>query len=120
MPETITSQVHPDNTALRAVDACGGTYSASEESSEYALGHRTALSEAMLAVGHVDGIAAALLTALTEARTTLLMLKRNVETEIRSHDGLFRWEGVPEAIQTRIDQCTTIITAASKSESSNV
>lgn len=67
--QTITSlieklEVHPSNTALRAVDACGGTYSASEEASEYALGHKTALTEAMLAVGHADGITAALLTAL--------------------------------------------------------
>jgi hypothetical protein len=61
---------------------------------------------------------AIVLEALAEARVTLLILKRNVETEIRSHDGLFRWEGVPEAIQTRIDQCSAII-AASKSESPN-
>lgn len=53
-----------------------------------------------------------LLSALTESRTTLLMLKRNVETEIRSHDGLFRWEGVPEAIQAQIAQCDAAIILA--------
>jgi hypothetical protein len=42
--------------------------------------------------------------ALEEAVVTLKLLKRNVENEIRNHDGLFRWEGVPEAIQARIDQ----------------
>lgn len=40
---------------------------------------------------------------LSEAKTTLAMLKRNVTTEIAKHDGLFRWEGVPEAIQARLD-----------------
>jgi hypothetical protein len=42
--------------------------------------------------------------ALEQSTITLRMLKRNVETEIKRHDGLFRWEGVPEAIQVRIDQ----------------
>ena len=53
-----------------------------------------------------------LLEALTEARTTLAMLKRSVVTEIARHDGLLRWEGVPEAIQARIDECDAAITRA--------
>lgn len=54
--------------------------------------------------------------ALTEARTTLAMLKRNVVTEIARHDGLLRWEGVPEAIQARIDECDAAITRADGGE----
>lgn len=53
-----------------------------------------------------------LLEALTEARTTLAMLKRNVASEIKAHDGLFRWEGVPEAIQARITECDAAILKA--------
>jgi hypothetical protein len=48
--------------------------------------------------------------ALEQSTITLRMLKRNVETEIKSHDGLFRWEGVPEAIQARIDQARSALT----------
>lgn len=61
---TPVSVVHPDNTALRAVDACGGTYTAADEASGWADGHRAALDSAMVAVGRADSITAALLEAL--------------------------------------------------------
>lgn len=48
--------------------------------------------------------------ALEQSTITLRMLKRNVETEIKHHDGLFRWEGVPEAIQVSIDQSRSALT----------
>ncbi|WP_312690307.1 hypothetical protein [Brevundimonas nasdae] len=57
-------EVHPNNTAWRAVDACGGAYSQDEDRSGYAMGHKSALASAMIAVGHADGITSALLTAL--------------------------------------------------------
>lgn len=57
--------VHPDMTALRAVDACGGIYTPDEEASGFAAGHRAALASAMVAVGAADGLAANLLDALT-------------------------------------------------------
>jgi hypothetical protein len=61
---TPVSGVHPDLTALRAVDACGGTYTPAEEASGWADGHRAALASAMVAVGRADGITAGLLEAL--------------------------------------------------------
>ena len=60
--------VHPDKTARRAVDACGGTYSAAEKSSRFAEGHGAALCEAMKAVVDADALTAELLAALVEAR----------------------------------------------------
>ena len=57
-----------------------------------------------------------LLEALEQARTTIAMLRRNVVTEIERHDGLFRWEGVPEVLQFRIDQCDAAIARASSPE----
>ena len=62
--------VHPDNTAWRAVDACGGIYTPAEEASGFAAGHRAALASAMVAVGHADGITAALLAALRLVRAS--------------------------------------------------
>lgn len=61
---TPVSGVHPDNTALRAVDACGGAYTSAEEADGWANGHRNALASAMVAVGRADSITAALLDAL--------------------------------------------------------
>lgn len=58
--------VHPDLTALRAVDACGGIYTPAEEASGFAAGHRAALASAMVAVGTADGMTAALLKALDD------------------------------------------------------
>lgn len=46
--------IHPDKTAARAVDACGGTYSQDEERSGYAQGHRDALNAAIKAVEPID------------------------------------------------------------------
>lgn len=62
----------------------------------------------------VDAITAQsdILHALTEASTTIAMLRRNVVTEIEKHDGLFRWEGVPEALQARIVQCDAALARA--------
>lgn len=56
--------VHPDMTALRAVDACGGIYTPAEEASGFAAGHRAALGSAMVSVGAVDGLMAEMLAAL--------------------------------------------------------
>lgn len=56
--------VHPDMTALRAVDACGGIYTPAEEASGFAAGHRAALASAMVSVGTADGLTAELLAAL--------------------------------------------------------
>jgi hypothetical protein len=56
--------IHPDNTAWRAVDACGGTYTREQEASGYAQGHRDALAAALVAVGRADGITTGLLDAI--------------------------------------------------------
>lgn len=56
--------VHPDLTAVRAVDACGGTYSAAEIASGYAAGHTAALCEAMKAVVEADALTSLILSAL--------------------------------------------------------
>lgn len=58
------SHIHPDNTALRAVDACGGIYSAAEEESGFADGHRAAMRAALLASFPVDNLISDLFDAL--------------------------------------------------------
>lgn len=58
--------VHPDKTALRAVDACGGTYTPEQEASGYAQGHRDALEDALKAAAPVDALMADLFDALKE------------------------------------------------------
>jgi hypothetical protein len=60
--------VHPDKTAIRAVDACGGTYTMAEINSRFAEGHSAAINEAMKAVVDADAVTAELLDALIEAR----------------------------------------------------
>jgi hypothetical protein len=55
--------VHPDNLAHRAVDACGGTYTASEVDSGYRDGHKDALDSAIEAVKKPDALMAELLAA---------------------------------------------------------
>jgi len=57
-------EIHPDKTAERAVDACGGTYTTEQKASEYADGHFEALDAAMMAVRPVDELMAELLNAL--------------------------------------------------------
>jgi hypothetical protein len=47
--------------------------------------------------------------ALEQTAITLRMLKRNIETEIKRYGGMHRWEGVPEAIQARIDDAEDAI-----------
>lgn len=64
--------VHPDKTAARAVDSCGGTYSAAEEASGWAQGHRDALAAAMRAVKASDDLTAELLGACRVAATAEL------------------------------------------------
>jgi len=61
--------IHPDKTAQRAVDACGGTYSPSETANGYAKGHSDALQAAMIAVQACDARTAALLDAAQEVLT---------------------------------------------------
>jgi hypothetical protein len=56
--------VHPDLTAHRAVDACGGTYTSSEVDSGYADGHKDALDAACEAVKKPDALMNELLAAL--------------------------------------------------------
>ena len=60
--------VHPNKTAIRAVDACGGTYTMAEINSRFAEGHSAALCEAMKAVVAADALTAELLDALEAAR----------------------------------------------------
>lgn len=56
--------VHPDKTAIRAVDACGGTYTLEQTKSGYAAGHTDALCDAMKAVVEADSLTADLLAGL--------------------------------------------------------
>lgn len=56
--------VHPDKTAERAVDACGGVYTPEQKASGYADGYFEALDAAMMAVRHVDALMADMLIAL--------------------------------------------------------
>lgn len=58
--------IHPDKTAERAVDACGGAYTPEQKASGYADGHFEALDAAMMAVRPADALMADLLEALTE------------------------------------------------------
>jgi len=64
--------VHPDKTAVRAVDACGGTYTTAEIKSEYAAGHTAAICEAMRAVVSADALTAELLDVATMALHALV------------------------------------------------
>ena len=59
--------VHPDKTAERAVDACGGVYTPEQKASGYADGHFEALDAAMMAVRPADALTAELLAALKSA-----------------------------------------------------
>lgn len=70
--------IHPDKTAWRAVDACGGTYTPEQEASGFARGHLTALTDALKAVQPVDALMADLLAALK--------LVRDLDTRTH-HDG---------------------------------
>lgn len=63
--------VHPDKTAERAVDACGGTYTPEQKASGYADGHFEALDAAMMAVRPADALTAELLEALKAAEHAL-------------------------------------------------
>jgi len=58
--------VHPDKTARRAVDACGGTFpkARNDYDAGYERGHEAALDAAMAAVGDADALTAELLEAL--------------------------------------------------------
>lgn len=60
----LSGTVHPDLTAIRAVDACGGTYSLEQTESGWAAGHTSALCDAMKAVVDADALTSDLLTAL--------------------------------------------------------
>lgn len=63
--------VHTDKTAWRAVDACGGTYTAEQDASGYARGHLTALTDALKAVQPVDALMSEMLDALQAANEAL-------------------------------------------------
>ena len=65
------AHIHPDNTALRAVDACGGIYSPSEEASGFAEGHRAAMQAALLASFPVDNLMSDLFDALVDVTEVL-------------------------------------------------
>lgn len=58
--------VHPDKTAFRAVDACGGTFPKARNDYDdgWARGHEAALDAAMEAVAAADALTAELLAAL--------------------------------------------------------
>lgn len=75
--------VHPDKTAFRAVDACGGTYTSSEVDSGYAQGHKDALDAALEAVAKPDALMEELLDALKR-----LYSKTVVGTDAERHVAL--------------------------------
>lgn len=58
--------VHPDKTAIRAVDACGGTFPKARNDYDdgWQRGHEVALDAAMEAVRPADALTAELLAAL--------------------------------------------------------
>ena len=58
--------VHPDKTAYRAVDACGGAYTPEEVARGWAAGHKTALDAACEAVAKPYALMNELLEALQE------------------------------------------------------
>lgn len=66
--------VHPDKTASRAVDACGGVFPRAKNDYDlgWQAGHEAALSAAIGAVHPVDELTADLLAALKEARTDII------------------------------------------------
>lgn len=59
--------IHPDKTAWRAVDACGGAYSLEEIHSGWAVGHAFGIADALEAVRPVDALLADMLEALEAA-----------------------------------------------------
>jgi hypothetical protein len=67
--------VHPDKTAIRAVDACGGAYSAEQIASGWAKGHTDALCEAMKAVVDADALTAELFAAAHFAKAASATLE---------------------------------------------
>jgi hypothetical protein len=58
--------IHPDKTAIRAVDACGGTFpkARNDYDAGYERGYEAALDAAMVAVRPADALTADLLDAL--------------------------------------------------------
>lgn len=107
------AEIHHDKTAERAVDACGGTYTAEQKESGYADGHFDALDAAMMAVRPVDALMAELLDALQEAKTYLSNTRANVMVELNKYDN-HRWEGVPESLKGRIAIIDAIIAKATQ------
>lgn len=67
-PEQTVGLVHPDLTAFRAVDACGGTYPTAKNDydSGWRAGHEAAIDAALDAVKASDALTAELLAALQE------------------------------------------------------
>lgn len=65
--------VHPDKTARRAVDACGGAFpvARNDYDSGYERGHEAALDAAMEAVKPADALTAELLDALVDMQAVL-------------------------------------------------
>lgn len=89
--------VHPDKTAYRAVDACGGTYSESEERSGFSDGHRNAIAAACEAVVSSDELTAELLESLTWA-------VRQIDTSMIE----------TKAAEDKYDACLAAITKATQ------
>jgi hypothetical protein len=83
------SGVHPDKTAARAVDACGGIYTAAEMSSRFAEGHSAALVEAMKEVARCDALTAELLKALRWLLEHVVGDDPETVLEIGGHSGTF-------------------------------
>ena len=71
--------VHPDRTAYRAVDACGGAHTKEQYLSGFAEGHSAALHEAMVAVKEADELTYELLAALQ------LLLNMRDQVEAREY-----------------------------------
>jgi len=87
--------VHPDKTAERAVDSCGGTYTPEQKASGYADGHFEALDAAMMAVRPVDALTAELLAVLSE-----------VESRLRPRSGRSRNAGLHALVSAAIANVT--------------
>jgi hypothetical protein len=96
--------VHPDLTAYRAVDACGGKYTNAQHLSGYAAGHMDALEAACKAVAKPD----ALMAEMLEVAKIFL-----------GHDERFQVSvgGNPIAVDRMLDHCRAIVAKAESSPS---
>lgn len=111
--------VHPDLTAFRAVDACGGTYSPEEEASGYAAGHKAALDAACEAVKAADALIAELLAAARFAKDAMEALDGYEADYGEPLDEMHEIGRIPESRATpsfrlRVGHIRRLVAAATK------